>query len=780
MGEVYRGRDTRLGRDVALKVISPRRLGDPAFRRRFEIEARAASALNHPAIVTVYDVGDAEGVPWIAMEWVEGRTLRSAIDAGPLPIREALSVARQIADGLAVAHAKGVVHRDLKPSNIMLTAEGRCKILDFGLARQTTADAPESEVSQADTMASPREATEEGAILGTAGYMSPEQALGRRVDFHSDQFSFGLIAYEMLTGQRAFERSSSVETLAAIIRDEPAPLSSLRPGVPEPLQRLIAACLAKRPEDRFASTRDLASALEAIATGTTGAVGGPTQTDVAPLIERAPLARIRRGVLFVGAILGIGLVATWGTRHYASRSRIQSLAVLPFENVSQEAEAEYLSDGLTESLIEQMSRVPSLRVMARSTVFRFKGTADPLEAGRKLGVGAVLTGTLSRRGDRIAISAELVEIKTGARLWGARYDRPSANLMSVGDSLALGIAAGLRLQLSGEDEKSLRRHGTENPAAYDLYLRARHLLARDTEEDDLEARRLLQQAVERDPRFLEAHLLLYGIYTRAYQWARPAEVWPHADEALRRAREIDPGNVLVRVGLASRRFLFDWDWVGAEREYRAVMNDPRVVAGVGFRTIALFLWARGRPDESVAVMERALQADPDNLESRINLGDFLAHAGRLEEAARHYRAIVEMDPTNSSPLFGLADVLKRLGDLTGAIAALRSAYELTEEEAGVRALLGARTERDYENAEIVVARARLAALEALAKERYVSPLDMARLHAKLGERRKAFALLEEAHAVRLPGLLFLKVDRAWDPIRDDARFAAFVRRVGIP
>src|SRR5262245_3256555 len=351
MGDVYRGRDTRLGRDVALKVISPRRLGDPAFRRRFETEARAASALNHPSIVTVYDVGDADGVPWIAMEWVEGRTLRTAIDAGPLPIREALSFARQIADGLAVAHAKGVVHRDLKPSNIMLTAEGRCKILDFGLARQSTADAPESEVSQADTMASPpREVTEEGAILGTAGYMSPEQALGRRVDFHSDQFSFGLIAYEMLTGQRAFERSSSVETLAAIIRDQPTPLSSLRSGVPEPLQRLIASCLAKRPEDRFASTRDLASGLEAIAAGQTGAVGGPTQTDVAPLVERAPLAGIRRGVLLVGAILGIGLVASWGTRHYASRNRIQSLAVLPFVNASQDAEAEYLSDGLTESL----------------------------------------------------------------------------------------------------------------------------------------------------------------------------------------------------------------------------------------------------------------------------------------------------------------------------------------------------------------------------------------------------------------------------------------------
>ncbi|HET7292164.1 MAG TPA: protein kinase [Vicinamibacteria bacterium] len=781
MGEVYRGRDTRLGRDVALKVISPARLGDPAFRRRFEIEARAASALNHPAIVTVYDVGDADGIPWIAMEWVEGQTLRSAIDAGPLPMREALAIARQIADGLAVAHAKGVVHRDLKPSNIMLTAEGRCKILDFGLARQTLGDAPESQVSQADTMASPpREATQEGAILGTAGYMSPEQAMGRRVDFHSDQFSFGLIAYEMLTGRRAFEGSSSVETLAAIIRDEPAPLSSLRPGIPEPLQRLVNTCLAKRPEDRFASTRELASALEAIATGATGAVGGPTETDIAPPLERLALLRLRRGVLFVGAALGLALVATWATRHYVSRSRIQSLAVLPFENASQEAEAEYLSDGLTESLIDQMSQVPSLRVMARSTVFRFKGATDPLEAGRKLGVGAVLTGTVARKGDRVAISAELVEIETGARLWGDRYDRPVTDMMSVGDSLALGIASGLRLRLSGADEQSLRRHGTENAQAYDLYLRARHRFAGEAEEDDIEARRLVQQAIEKDPRFLEAHLLLWGAYLRSLAWTRPAEVWPQADEALRRAREIDPDNVRVRAAQATQRFVKDWDWAGAEREYRAVMNDPRLFTGDGFRGFAMFLWARGRPEEAAALTERALEADPGNIESGTNLADFLSHAGRLEEAVRRYREVVEADPSNPQPLFGLADVLRRQGDISGAIAALRSAYELTQEEEGVRALTGARSEADYERAEGVVDRARLASLEALAKERYVSPMDLARLHARLGEREQAFALLEEAHAERSSGLLYMKVDHAWDRVRDDARFAAMVRRVGVP
>ena len=267
MGEVYRSHDARLGRDVALKVIAPKRVADPAARRRFELEARAASALNHPAIVTVYDVGETDGVSWIAMEWVEGRTLRQELDGSALPLRVALSIARQVAEGLAAAHAKGIVHRDLKPANVMLAADGRAKILDFGLARQTQAEALEGEASRLETLAAPQDATREGTILGTVGYMSPEQAAGRAADFRSDQFSFGLVVYEMLAGRRAFSRPTPVETLSAIIRDEPVPLRELRQDVPQPVERAIATCLAKRPEDRFASTRELARALDALATG---------------------------------------------------------------------------------------------------------------------------------------------------------------------------------------------------------------------------------------------------------------------------------------------------------------------------------------------------------------------------------------------------------------------------------------------------------------------------------------------------------------------------------
>ncbi len=519
MGEVYRGRDTRLGRDVALKVISPARLGDAELRRRFELEARAASVLNHPSIVTIYDVGETEGVSWIAMEWVEGRTLREALVEGPLSLSVALSIARQIGEGLAIAHAKGIVHRDLKPENVMLTLDGRTKILDFGLARQTMVDSLEGSGSGsgvATVVGVPSDPTMQGAILGTVGYMSPEQASGRPVDFHSDQFSFGLILYEMLAGQRAFSRPTAVQTLSAIITDEPAPLASIRSDTPPGLQNLISRSLAKRPEDRFASTREIVVALEYLGTGVSAVTGAAIAAPPVPKprpARRAALPIVAVVAALLAAGVGIWMSPPWiGKRR--RKSPIESLAVLPFANSSNDPEAEYLGDGLTESLIDRMSRVPSLKVMARGTVRRFKGNADPQEAGRKLGVGAVLTGAVARHGNQLAISAELLETSTGARLWGEDYDKPFSDLLRVQDSIALGVAKGLNLELSDEEKRALGRYGTRNPEAYELYLKARYFFLKDTEEAFLEARKLYQQALEKDPKFVEAHLGVAASYAR--------------------------------------------------------------------------------------------------------------------------------------------------------------------------------------------------------------------------------------------------------------------------
>jgi TolB-like protein/tetratricopeptide (TPR) repeat protein/predicted Ser/Thr protein kinase len=792
MGEVYRGRDTRLGRDVALKVISPARLGDPELRRRFQLEARAASALNHPSIVTIYDVGETEGVSWIAMEWVEGRTLREALVDGPLPLNNALSVARQIAEGLATAHAKGIVHRDLKPENVMLTVEGRTKILDFGLARQTIADSLEGSGSHIDTLAAlPNEPTFEGSILGTVGYMSPEQASGRPVGFHSDQFSFGLIVYEMLAGQRAFSRPTAVQTLSAIITDEPAPLASVRSDAPAALQNLIARCLAKRPDDRFASTREIVVALEYIGTGvSTPALATGPAISVAPVqvgpSSAVPVAAkrrpLRRAAVPIAAAVALALAAVGYVRFGAAKRPIESLAVLPFARVGGEADAEYLGNGLTENLIDQLSRVPALKVMARATVFRFKDAADPQEAGRKLGVGAVLTGSVSRRGDDLSISAELIETSTGARLWGESYDRPLAHLLNVQDAIASAVSEGLRLRLSDEEKRALALHGTTDPEAYELALKARYFFQKETEEGNLEARRLYERAAERDPKFAEAWLGIGATHasTAVNGYGPPAEAWSQQAEALGKARNLEPGNVLVRAALAHRRFYFDWDWNYCEGEYRALATDPRVLRSEMFRPIGLYLWARGRADEAVALMERALRIDPGNVATRSMNADFLVHAGRLDEAVAEYGAIVAGEPSNPIPLYGLAELLRRRGDVPGAVATLRKAYELSGEETGAKALAPAKTEEDYEEAELAVARARLGGVEELASDRYVSPLDLARLQAQAGEREKAFASLQAALVERSPGLVFLKVDRAWDRIRDDPRFAAFVRRVRIP
>jgi len=784
MGEVYRGRDTRLGRDVALKVISPTRVSDQRLRKRFEKEARAASVLNHPSIVTIYDVGETDGVPWIAMEWVEGDTLRHALGSGPMPLRQVVQLARQIAEGLAVAHAKGIVHRDLKPANVMITPDGRAKILDFGLARQTAGGGSDELLSQEETLASPLdEVTREGTVLGTVGYMSPEQAAGRAVDFRSDQFSFGLIVYEMLSGRRAFDRQTPNETLAAVMRDDPPALASLRPGLPPKLEGVVANCLAKRPEERFASTRELAAALEAVSAGSL-ALDAPTASQVASATKplRPPAARARRALL-IGVPLALALgLAVAGIRFWAAPGAIQSIAVLPFENASRNADDEYLGDGLTDTMIHQLSGLRSLRVMARATVFRYKGTADPLGAARDLGVEAVLTGSVLRRGGQVSVSAELVETKTGARLWGDRIDRPFADLVRVQDLLANGVASGLRLPLSLEEKQSLSRFGTDDPEAYDLVLHARQLFARDAEEDDREARLLYRKAIEKDPRFVEAYLGLSGTYVRAASqgWMRPSEVKPLADEALRKAKEIEPNHPLLQSSLVNRQFLSDWDWEGTERRYREMANDPRILFGEQFRGIAIYLWARGRPDEAAALVERSLRTDPGNLESRINLADFLAHAGRFDESVAQYRAVIDTDPTYASPYYGLAQALKLRGDVTGATLALKKAYDLDGEERGAAALANARTAEDLARAEAVVTRARLADLEALAKERYVSPLDLARLHAQLGEREQAFTLLGDALAERSPSLVLLKADRAWDPIRDDPRFARLVAAVGIP
>lgn len=787
MGEVYRGRDTRLGRAVALKVISERLLGEESGRRRFETEARAASALNHPAIVTIYDIGESDGISWIAMELIDGGTLRDAMAEGALPIRRAWAIATQLADGLAVAHATGIVHRDLKPDNVMVTKEGRAKILDFGLARQHLPPFLDADPAVATVTGERLLGTAAGVILGTVGYMSPEQASGKTADFRSDQFSFGALVYELLTARRAFARPTAIETLSAIIRDEPPPLTSLRRDVSDAFQRIISRCLEKQPEHRFESTRELATALESLTPESSVAiVAADTVVDEqttggreSPRLSRR-LSRVILPVAVVAAmVLGVFL---WTRSDGSGPAAITSVAVLPFQSAAGDPEVEYIGDGLTDGLIDHLSRANSLKVMARATVMRFKDEDDPQKAARALGVGAVVSGALSRRGDQIVVSAELIDGASGERLWGQTFDRPMADLMRVQDSIVLSIAEGLRLRLSGEEKARLGGFSTANPEAYELFLKGRFLLQSDTEEDELAARKLFMQAIDKDPNFVDAHLALSSSFARGAGsgYEPPREALAQARDALAKAAALDPNNVSVRVALAHQRFQTTNDWAAAEKEYRAVMHDPAVIRTVQYHPISLFFVAIGRPDEAVALAERALEVDPGNLESRVMLGNFLLQAGRLDDALRVYDAFTTEFPDDPRPLFGAAEVHKRRGQFTKAAEARRKAYELSENEPAARAFARVTTETDYAKAEVAVARMELRDLQEQSTRRYIQPFDLARLHAQVGNREQALAGLERALEDGYIGLTLLKVDQAWDSVRADPRFAAVVRKVGIP
>ena len=783
MGEVYRARDTQLGREVAIKLLPPALAADPQRLARFERESRVLAALKHPNIATIHSIEDVEGLRLLVLELVEGPTLAERITAGRVPLADVLAIARQLADALGAAHARGIVHRDLKPANVKLSPAGQVTLLDFGLAKALV-----EEDGAPTTVASTGLETTAGLILGTWGYMSPEQARGRPVDQRADIWAFGCVLFELLAGRPVFQGETPSDTLASVLQREPD-WSGLPNGLPPALHGLLRRCLEKDPARRLSdiggARLDIDEALRQAEAGV-AVEAAPVNVTAVPSVfvpsRRPQWVRALRGIatpLLAGIVVAIALVAY---DRWRPEGAIDSLAVLPFENRSSDPDAEYLGDEIAENLIGQMSRVPSLTVMARGTTARFKGAADPRVAGQALGVGAVLSGAVSKRGDRLIVAVELIDVESGARLWGEAYDRQFTELLHLQDAIVSEIATGLRLRLAEPSRRALLQPGTRNPAAYELVMRARHLLRSDTEDDDLQARQLFEQAAALDPGFVEAHLGVAATYLRsaAAGYEPPGEALQRAGVALDRVLALDPGNVRARAGTASLRYQRDWDWPSADREFRVLVTDPRLYQGVQHHAAAMYFLAIGRPEESAAIVKRALATDPGNLESRVMLCDFLAEAGRLDDALACHRSVADAAPTDARSLFGMAEIRRRRDDLPGAIAVLRSAYARSGDEVGARLLAAARTEEDYRAAELAVARARLDDLQALARERYVSPLDLARLHALVGAREPAFASLEQALAQRSPPLVFLKVDRAWDRVRDDPRFAAVVRRVGIP
>ena len=790
MGEVYLAEDSRLQRKVALKVLSREVAEDAERLRRLQREARSLAALDHPNIVPVYSFESAEGVHFLTMAFIEGRPLDELIPSQGFALAELLDLAVPIADALRAAHQQGIVHRDLKPANVMRDRDGRPRILDFGLAKRSELVA--GDIAQRTTLELSARMTQEGTILGTFPYMSPEQAEGKPLDARSDIFSFGVMLYEMACGRRPFSGDTAVSLLSSILRDQPRPVWELRPGLPAELDRILVRCLEKDPAGRYAAAEELRSDLEAlraeVARGEVrvAAPVGPTVVVAAATPRDRSRAPTRRRALGLAALalgaMALG-VAAW--RLWPRPAAVRSLAVLPFTNSADDPDIEYLCDGLTEGLIRRFSGLPNLRVSPLSAVIHLKGQhVSPREAGRLLAAGSVLTGELERQGERLQVAASLVDGASGEQLWSGSYDRAESELLALQEEMATVVAdQGLRAELTREERSRLLRNPTANGDAYDLYLQARHLQRLGTEDAYLEAAELLERATIRDPRFAQAYLTLAGIHTAMVidGYVRPTDGWARANRFLRQAVALEPDlpdAPAIQHGLA---FFFDWDWRGAELErQRFLRSSAGEFTPDMLRTYSFELLALGRLDEALTLARRARELDPLSSVLAMLEADYLVRAGHLDAAIALYRRAIEVEPENPAPYFGLAEALLQHGRFDEAIDARRRAHAAAGDEAMARLFAAARGEQGYRQADREWIRMQLVALEARSTWAYVSPLDFARAYAQLGDGERAFEYLEKAFADRCPGLVLLNMDRAWDTVRGDPRFEEAVRRVGLP
>ena len=768
MGEVYRARDERLKREVAIKVLAASFSTDPDRLRRFEQEAQAAGALNHPNITAVYDIGRHEGAPYVVQELLEGETLRSRLAGETFSPRRAIGYALQIAHGLAAAHEKGIVHRDLKPENVFVTKDGRVKILDFGLAKLVPMPgegaAPDSHLP---TTAGD---TEPGVVLGTLGYMAPEQVRGKPADPRSDIFSFGAILYEMLSGERAFRGDSAADTMSAILTRDPPDLSATNRSIPPGLDRVVRHCLEKSPEERFQSARDLAFGLESLSD-----VGGPaTAGKAVPAVGPS-----RTRILALAGAVAVVLLVVGGVAWMRSRGKpIDSVAVLPFVNGSRDPDAEYLSDGITESIINSLSRLSELRVTARSTVFRYKGRdEDPRKIGRELNVRAVVSGRVVERGEMLSIQAELVDAGSGSQIWGDRYERKVTDILAVQDEIAQGISEKLRLRLTGEEKQQLTKRSTVDIEAYQLYLKGRYAWEKRAEDSIRKSFEYFQQAIDKDPGYALAYAGLADSYAvlSAYSALSPAEAFTRARAAARRALELDPDLAQAHATLGLAFGNYDHDWPAAESEYKkAIALDPNYATA--HHWYGLLLTAVGRFDEAVAQLRRAAELDPFSVIIQCNLSRPFLGTRQFDRAVEESLKAVALDPRSGVGHLYAGNAYVAANRIREAVAEYetvarllgRTPYGLTA-LGRAQALSGRREE----------ALATVEEMKALSAQRYVSPAFIAMVLRHVGDKDHLLDWWEKACDDRSFETMFLKVDPANDDIRDDPRFAVLLRKANL-
>jgi serine/threonine-protein kinase len=787
MGEVYLAEDTRLGRKVALKLLDPGLVDDAISRARFLREARLASALDHPNICTVHEVGEARGRPFIAMQYIEGETLREIVKGRPLKLDSLLSITLQVADGLSAAHERGVIHRDIKAGNIIVTPQGQAKVLDFGLAKLLERAEDEAETHLTMT----------GQVMGTPASMSPEQARGEHADERSDIFSFGCVIYEMATGEIPFKGKTRAEVIGALLHKPHAPAAESNKEISARLSAVIDRALAKEPAERYQSVREMIADLRQVVADAGGLdhlfSSSEIPRGVVPLVptrRRGLLASLGRRVrsrtaavvLAVAAVSLVGVaLAIYFSRpgRPASAAPIKSIAVLPFKPLGSEGRDEALELGMADTLIARLSNIREINVRPISAVHKYTGLEqDALRAGREQRVDAVLDGHVQKAGEKIRVTVRLLRVADGAALWTAQFDEKMTDIFAVQDSISERVAGALAVRLAGGERERLTKHHTENTEAYQLYVKGRYHLNRLTDDGFLKGRDYFQQAIDLDPTYALAYAGLADAYQMlsGYNALAPNDGFPKAKAAATEALRLDEELAEAHTALGTVKLLHDWDWPGAEKEYKRAVeinqsySDAHLMYG-------LYLSAMERFDEAHAEVRRAHELDPLSLAKIMGIGDVYYHQRQYDRAIEQYRRALEMDPNSGFAHWALGNAYVQKGMYEEAILEYQKSIPLSGDSPDEVASLGYAHALSGKRRE---AQQVIDELKNRAARRYISPTIIAFIYAGLDEKDEAFAWLDKAYDGRDFILVFLKVDPTFDRLRSDPRFAELARRVGVP